>query len=422
MPGLLAELQWRGFVHDATPGLEAHLARGPVTVYCGFDPTAASLQVGNLVPLLLLRHLQRAGHRPIVLMGGGTGLIGDPSGKRAERPLLSPEQLRSNVRHVRAQMERLLDFDAGRGLLLDNAEWLVPARLVDFLRDVGKHFTINVMLQKESVQGRLEAGLSFTEFSYMLLQAYDFLQLFHREHCTLQVGGSDQWGNITAGVELIRKVEAAEAHGLVAPLITTAAGAKFGKSEADAIYLDPALTSAYRFYQFWVNTDDRDVARYLRLFTFRANEGADGIEALLATHANAPGKREAQHLLARDVTELVHGQQAMQRAVAAGAILFDEWDPRRAGPDVFDVIAAEIPTATVDRIAGLALVDAILGSGLVKSKGDARRQIEQGGVYVNLQRETDVTRVLTEADTLPGGNVLLRKGKKDFALLRSPRQ
>lgn len=418
MSELLAELQWRGFVHDATPGLEGHLARGPVTVYCGFDPTAASLQIGNLVPLLLLRHLQQGAHRPIVLMGGGTGLIGDPSGKRTERPLLSPDQLQQNLERQQSQMERFLDFQGRRALLRDNAEWLVPARLVDFLRDVGKHFTINVMLQKESVQGRLEAGLSFTEFSYMLLQAYDFLQLYRREGCTLQVGGGDQWGNITAGVELIRRVESAEAHGLVAPLITTATGAKFGKSEEGALYLDPAVTSPYRFYQFWVNTDDRDVERYLKLFTSRPKDGPEGIGTLLVRHASDRGKREAQHVLARDVTTLVHGEEATQRAVTAGAILFDEWDPRQAPADVFETIAAEIPTTVVERIADLSLVEALERSGLVKSKGDARRQIQQGGVYVNLHRESDVTRVLQDADVLAGGNVLLRKGKKDFALLR----
>jgi tyrosyl-tRNA synthetase len=278
------------------------------------------------------------------------------------------------------------------------------------------------MLQKESVQGRLEAGLSFTEFSYMLLQAYDFLQLFRREHCTLQVGGSDQWGNITAGVELIRRVESAEAHALVAPLITTAAGAKFGKSEAGAIYLDPALTSPYRFYQFWVNTDDRDIERHLKSFTLRPQAGPQGIESLLRAHATDPAKRQAQRQLAVDMTELVHGKAATDRAAAAAAILFDAWDPFRVDPDVFDDLAAEIPAAAVERIDGRPLVDALVTSGLAKSKGEARRQIEQGGVYVNLHRATDVNRVLTEADTLPGGNVLLRKGKKDFALLRAPRR
>ncbi|HSB53933.1 MAG TPA: tyrosine--tRNA ligase, partial [Gemmatimonadales bacterium] len=252
MSDLLAELRWRGLLHEATPGLDAHLARGPLTAYCGFDPTARSLQLGNLVPLMLLHHLQRAGHRPIVLMGGGTGLIGDPSGKRTERPLLPPEELRANLEAQRAQMAQFLDFRDDRALLVDNADWLVPERLVDFLRTVGKHFTINIMLQKESVKARLESGLSFTEFSYMLLQAYDYLELFRRHRCTLQVGGSDQWGNITAGVDLVRRTEGAEVHGLVAPLITMASGAKFGKSESGAIYLDAALTSPYKFHQFWV--------------------------------------------------------------------------------------------------------------------------------------------------------------------------
>ena len=247
---LFTELQWRGFIHDATPGLDAHFQRGAVTAYCGFDPTAPSLQLGNLIPLMLLEQLQRAGHRPIVLMGGGTGLIGDPSGASGERPLLAKDELRANLERQQAQMRRFLDFTNDRALLRDNAEWLVPATLVDFLRDVGKHFTINVMLQKESVKGRIDGGLSFTEFSYMLLQAYDFLQLYKRTGCTLQVGGSDQWGNITAGVDLIRRIEGAEAHALVAPLITTATGKKFGKSEAGAVYLDAAMTSPYKFYQF----------------------------------------------------------------------------------------------------------------------------------------------------------------------------
>jgi tyrosyl-tRNA synthetase len=418
MSGLLAELTWRGFVHDATPGLDAHLARGPVTAYCGFDPTAPSLQLGNLVPVMLLQQLQRAGHRPIVLMGGGTGLIGDPSGRRSERPLLSPEELRANLERQRAQLVRFLDFDGDRALLRDNADWLVPARLVDFLRDVGKHFTINLMLQKESVKARLDSGLSFTEFSYMLLQAYDYLQIFEREQCTLQVGGSDQWGNITAGVDLIRRVKGAEVHGLVAPLITTAAGAKFGKSEEGAIYLDPALTSPYKFYQFWVNADDRDVEQYLKLFSLRPRDGAEGIDALMQRHRIEPARREAQHRLASEATERVHGKPVMESVVAASAILFSEWDPQRVAPGAFDVLAREIPTAPVGAIDGLALVDALVTVGLVKSKSDARRQIEQGGVYVNQQREMDANRVLGAADLLAGRNVVVRKGKKDYGLLR----
>ena len=418
MSGVLAELKWRGLVHAATPGLEEHLERQrPVTVYCGFDPTAASLQLGNLVPLLLLEHLQRGGHRPIVLMGGGTGLIGDPSGKPGERPLLSPEAASANVERQSAQMARFLDFTADRAKLANNAKWLVPELLVDFLRNIGKHFTINIMLQKESVKARLEAGLSFTEFSYMLLQAYDYLQLFDREHCTLQVGGSDQWGNITAGVDLVRRVRSADVHGLVAPLITTASGAKFGKSEAGAIYLDAELTSPYKFYQFWINTDDRDVEAYLKLFSLRPKDGPDGIAALMGMHTRHPGHREAQGHLANELTERVHGKGAMESVVAATAILFSDWDPHRAKAGAFDILAQEIPTATVAS-SGVALVDALIASGLVKSKSEARRQIEQGGIYVNQQRETAPDRALGDADWLAGGNLLLRKGKKDYALLR----
>lgn len=413
MTGLLAELKWRGFVHDATPGLDAHFAQGPVTVYCGFDPTAPSLQLGNLIPLMLLKQLQLAGHRPIVLMGGGTGLIGDPSGKKTERPLLSKEELRANLERQRTQMSRFLDFEADRALLRNNADWLVDARLVDFLRDTGKHFTVNIMLQKESVKARLDAGLSFTEFAYMLLQAYDYLQLFEREHCTLQVGGSDQWGNITAGVDLVRRVKGAEVHGLVAPLITTAAGAKFGKSEEGAIYLDPLLTSPYRFYQFWLNTDDRDVERYLKLFSLQAR---DALLDLMAEQKRAPAARAAQRTLAREVTARVHGEDVARGVTDAAAVLFGEFDPRAATGPMFQVLAREIPTATV-AARELLLVDAVVSAGLAKSKGEARRHIEQGGIYINQQRETDAGRQIGAADWL-GNHVLLRKGKKDYALLQ----
>src|SRR5882672_2760355 len=385
---VLQELEWRGFVQQATPGLAAHFAKGPVTAYCGFDPTAPSLQLGNLMPLMLLANLQRAGHRPIVLMGGGTGLIGDPSGKPGERPLLSKEEIRENLQHQRDQMARFLEFGAGptAALLLDNAKWLGAQGLIDFLRDVGKHFTVNVMLQKESVKARLEAGLSFTEFSYMLLQAYDFLHLFRERQCTLQVGGSDQWGNITAGVELIRRVENAEAHGLVAPLVTMASGQKFGKTEDGAIYLDPKLTSPYKFYQFWINVDDRDVERYLKLFTLKSK---DEIAELMAKQTKDP-------------------------AAAAAGVLFGDFDPRRAEPQVFEILAQEVPTTPVAREA-LTLVDAVVQAGLAKSKSEARRAIEQGGIYVNQQRADEIT----PADWIAGGNLLLRKGKKDFALLRA---
>jgi len=409
---VLQELEWRGFVQQATPALAAHFAKGPVTAYCGFDPTAPSLQLGNLMPLMLLANLQRGGHRPIVLMGGGTGLIGDPSGKAGERPLLSREQIRENLQRQRDQMARFLEFGAGptAALLLDNAKWLGSQGLIDFLRDVGKHFTVNIMLQKESVKARLEAGLSFTEFSYMLLQAYDFLHLFRERQCTLQVGGSDQWGNITAGVDLIRRIENAEAHGLVAPLVTMASGKKFGKTEEGAIYLDPKLTSPYKFYQFWINVDDRDVEAYLKLFTVHPKEG---IAATMARHQSNPAARAAQSALATEVTTRAHGADAAASAAAVAGILFGDFDPHRADAKVFEILAQEIPTTSVAKDA-LTLADAVVQAGLAKSKSEARRGIEQGGIYVNQQRASDIG----DSDWIGGRHVLLRKGKKDYALLR----
>src|SRR5437016_6858856 len=417
MPDLLAELEWRGLVHHATRELHAHLAGGRRTVYCGFDPTAPSLQLGNLMPVMLLRRFQLAGHRPIALMGGGTGLIGDPSGKPGERPLLSKEQAREHVHLQRDQMARLLDFDPGpaQALVLNNADWLVEQRLVDFLRDIGKHFTVNIMLQKESVQARLESGISYTEFSYMLLQAYDFLHLFRSKQCSIQVGGSDQWGNITAGIDLIRRVEGGEAHGLVAPLITTAAGAKFGKTEGGAIWLDPALTSPYQFYQFWVNTDDRDVAGYLKLFSLKPR---DEITALIERGKKDPAAREAQRTLAAEVTELIHGDAA-RNAMVASDILFGQFDPHNASGRALETLAQEIPTTTIDGQDALTLVDALVRSGLAKSKSEARRAIEQGGIYLNQEREKNVERRIEPGDRLADGSLLLRKGKKDYALIRT---
>jgi tyrosyl-tRNA synthetase len=413
---VLQELEWRGFVQQATPGLAAHFAKDPVTAYCGFDPTAPSLQLGNLMPLMLLANLQRAGHRPIVLMGGGTGLIGDPSGKAGERPLLSKEQIRENLQRQRDQMARFLEFGAGptAALLLDNAKWLGTQSLIDFLRDVGKHFTVNIMLQKESVKARLESGLSYTEFSYMLLQAYDFLHLFRERKCTLQVGGSDQWGNITAGVDLIRRIENADAHGLVAPLVTMASGKKFGKTEEGAIYLDPALTSPYKFYQFWINTDDRDVESYLKLFTHRT---AAEIEQTMEQQRANPARRPAQRALAATVTTLVHGAEVQGNVQAASAILFGE-EQAEVHVQVFDVLAGEIPTVTIEPGADLPLVELVARAGLAKSKSEARRSIEQGGIYVNQQRVDDVGRTIAPGDWIGGRNLLLREGKKEYALLR----
>ena len=416
MSDLYNDLQWRGFVQQGTPGLEAHLASGKRTVYCGFDPTAPSMQVGNALPLMLLAHLQRGGHKPIVLMGGGTGLIGDPSGKSSERPLLPPEQIKENLQRQRDQTARFLDFNPGpaAALVLDNAKWLVESRLVDFLRDVGKHFTVNIMLQKESVNARLASGLSYTEFSYMLLQAYDFLVLHRKQQCTLQVGGSDQWGNITAGVDLIRRVDGAEAHGFVAPLITTAAGKKFGKTEGGAVWLDPKLTSPYQFHQFWINTDDRDVEGYLKIFTFKSR---GEIEGLMKQHGANPAERLAQRQLAADMTTRVHGGEAAANAERAARVLFGELDgdvPR----NVYEMLSEEIPTSAIPAGGDVALVDAVVSAGLATSKSEARRLIEQNAVSVNGQKANDVGRKLGGSDW-PQGYVLLKKGKKDYALLRA---
>jgi len=298
--------------------------------------------------------------------------------------------------------------------VMDNAKWLVEQRLVDFLRDVGKHFTVNLMMQKEAVKARLDTGISYTEFSYMLLQAFDFLHLFRTRGCTLQVGGSDQWGNITAGIDLIRRVEGGEAHGLVAPLVTTASGAKFGKSEAGAIWLDPALTSPYAFYQFWVNTDDRDTESHLKLFSLKSREE---LKELLHRAKQNPASREAQRALATEVTERIHGD-AVQSAMVASEILFGDFDPHEASGSVFDTLAREIPTTIIPSKDDLTLVDAVVQGGLAKSKSEARRSIEQGGVYVNQRRVKDVARRIEPADWLADRNVLLRKGKKDYALLR----
>ncbi|HYS20316.1 MAG TPA: tyrosine--tRNA ligase, partial [Gemmatimonadales bacterium] len=326
---------------------------------------------------------------------------------RSERPLLSKEQIREHLQRQRDQMARLLDFDGpAQALVLNNADWLVKQSLVDFLRDVGKHFSVNIMLQKESVKARLDTGISYTEFSYMLLQAYDFLHLFRERHCTIQVGGSDQWGNITAGIDLIRRVEGGEAHGLVAPLVTMASGAKFGKTEAGAIYLDPALTSPYEFYQFWRNADDRDVERYLKLFTLKT---ADEIRALMSAHSSNPGARAAQEALAKDITSLVHGDKALAGVVQASAALFGEIA-------ISTALEEHAPTRKVE-VRPDTVVDALVQSGLTKSKSEARRLIKQGGVYVNNRRVTDVDQQLLSDDWVDGKKLLLRKGKKDYALL-----
>ena len=412
---LLDELKWRDLLFQQTEHVAEALGRGPVTGYVGFDPTAASLHVGNLVPVMGLVHLQRAGHRPIVLVGGGTGLIGDPGGKSQERPLSDRDVVAANAASIRGQLERFLDFSGpAAARMVDNAEWLLELRAVDFMRDIGKHFTVNFMLQKESVRSRMEAGISFTEFSYMLLQAYDFLELHRRYGTTLQMGGSDQWGNITAGIELIRRTLSADAHAITFPLVMTSEGAKFGKTEAGAVWLDPTLTSPYKFYQFWINAEDRDVSRYLRFFTLLPRERIDALDASTLEH---PERREAHRALARDVTARVHGPDALAAAAEVSGLLFGGAEPSSLSLAAVDVLRDEIPFyPAVNLTDPQAVIDAVTGDkdALFKSKGDAKRMIQQGGVYLNGKRLEDT---LTSITPLHGKYVLLRKGGKNYALV-----
>jgi tyrosyl-tRNA synthetase len=416
---LLDELTWRGLLHQHTDGLSDHLARGQVTAYCGFDPTAPSLHVGNLVPVMGLVHLQRAGHRPIALVGGFTGMIGDPSGKSAERSLQSLDVIEENARSIGAQLERFFDFDGpSAARMANNTDWLGPVSLLDFLRTTGKHFTVNYMLAKDSVKSRLEGGISYTEFTYMLLQAHDYAELYRRHGVTLQVGGSDQWGNMTAGLELLRRTEGAEAHVLTFPLVTTASGQKFGKSEAGAVYLDPARTSPYRFYQFWLGADDRDVGRWLRYFTFLSRAE---IEALDAATAERPEAREAQRALAADMTRRVHGDDVLRTVDAISQVLFGKGDPRSLSAETLHAMAAEVPFAEVDEPAdapGVDALDLVVATGLAKSRGDAKRLVEQGGVTVNGRKVAMADRVVASAEWLAGRHLLVRKGSRDWGLVR----
>src|SRR5215469_12315748 len=388
------EFEWRGLIYDASEGLEEALAGQRITGYIGFDPTAPSLHVGSLLPIMGLVRLQQYGHKPIALVGGGTGMIGDPSGKTQERQLLSKEQVEYNLEGIKAQLSRFLDFESktNPAMLINNADWLVPARLVDFLRDVGKHFTVNYMLAKESVKRRYEEGegISFTEFSYMLLQAYDFLVLYDRYGCTLQMGGSDQWGNIVAGIELIRKLHGTRCYAMVSPLVTTSAGIKFGKTEAGSVWLDANLTSPYRFYQFWFNTDDRDVLKYLKFFTMLNRQEIAALEALTA---GTPEKREAQKRLAGEVTLMVHGEYNLRKAIQASQVLFGGEIADLSASEVLDIFA-DVPSSDIPRTScagdGMPLVDLVIACGFAQSKGAARRLIEAGGIYVNNRRVPDV--------------------------------
>jgi tyrosyl-tRNA synthetase len=422
-PDFYADLEARGLVHQVTsPEVIELLRTGSVTTYIGFDPTADSLHVGSLLPVLALVRLQRAGHDPIAVIGGGTGMIGDPSGKSSERNLLTKELLEANLAGQRRQLERFLDFSGPHAArLVNNLDWLGKLDLIDFLRDIGKHFSVNAMTQRDSVQLRLsgrDQGLSFTEFTYALLQAYDFLELYDRYGCRLQMGGSDQWGNITDGVELIRRLRQGQAYGLTMPLVTKSDGTKFGKSESGNVWIDEARTSAFAFYQYWLNMPDADVVRSLRFFTFM---DVAEIDALGERHAKRPEKREAQRVLAREVTTLVHGAGALARAERATAVLFEGGDLRTLSRAEIAEGLADAPRTSVPRTeltaGGLDLPTALVRCGLAPSKAQARTAIEQGAVSVNHELVKDLARMLTVGDLLAERFVVLRRGKKTYSLI-----
>ena len=422
MTAIFDELKWRQLVYDLTEGTQELLAGEPVTLYNGFDPTADSLHIGHLVPLLSLARFQGFGYTPIAVAGGGTGMIGDPSGKAEERQLLTKADVDANVEAIKGQLSRFLDFEAksNPAKLVNNADWLLRLSLVDFLRDTGKHFTINYLLSKESIKTRLEteSGLSFTEFSYILLQSYDYLHLHQRHGCVLQTGGSDQWGNITAGVELIRRVSGERAYGLVYPLVTRADGAKFGKSETGTVWLDPKRTSPYRFYQFWLNTDDRDVIKYLKYFTWLSQAEIQEQEALLE---QSPEQRGPQRRLAQEVTRMLHGEDSLAKAEQASQVLFGG---EVAGLDAEDIqdIFAEVPSSDIPRHdiegEGISLLDLLARTGLVSSKSQGRRLIDSGGIYVNNLQVQEVGQAVTLQNSIAGQFIVLRKGRKTYHLVR----
>jgi tyrosyl-tRNA synthetase len=425
MHDIFSELTWRGLINQTTDdaNMLRWLMEKPRTLYVGFDPTADSLHVGHLLALMTLRRFQQAGHRPIALVGGATGMIGDPSGKSEERNLLSEDTLRANVAGMAEQMKRFLDFDRGEtsALLVNNYDWMGKFSYLGFLREIGKHFPVNVMLSKDSVRSRLErtdAGLSYTEFSYMLLQAYDFVHLYDEYGCEIQAGGSDQWGNITAGIDLARRLRGVQLYGITIPLLTKSDGTKMGKTESGAIWLSPDKTSPYRFYQYWINLDDADVDKCLRFFTELSREE---IESLVAWHMAEPGRREAQRRLAEELTRLVHGPEGLATAQRATDIFFGA-EISRLSDAQLQSIFADVPSKVLacDRLrkGELSVIDAFVEAGLAKSKGDARRTISQGGAYVNNRRVANLEACLTPDDLASESVVVLRSGKKNYALLR----
>ena len=421
---ILDELTWRGLVNDCTDSenLSKRLNEGPIVLYCGFDPTSDSLHVGNLVPLIGLRRFQDQGHIPIALAGGATGAIGDPSGKSAERNLITRGKLQENIASVKKQLCKLLDFDTANNPahLLDNADWTDSITLLDFLRDIGKHFTVNSMVAKESVRARMEdrdAGISYTEFSYMLLQAFDFHHLKKEHDCELQIGGSDQWGNITAGIELTRRKLNQTVYGLTLPLITNTDGTKFGKTEAGAVWLDQARTSVYKFYQFWVRTDDRDVIRYLKYFTFLSRKQ---IEDLEKCHEENPGAREAHTALAVAMTDLIHGKSATKETQQASRILFGG-ELQGISESTFNEIVGEVPTVEIEKSKldgdGIPILELFVVGGLCQSNGQARKDLQGGGINLNNERQSDAQAKITSEALLFGKYLLLRKGKRNYTVI-----
>ncbi|MDO5678430.1 MAG: tyrosine--tRNA ligase [Propionibacteriaceae bacterium] len=414
MNALLEDLRWRGLIaHSTDPdALAAHLDAGPIKSYIGFDPTAPSIHMGNLVQALLARRLQDAGHQPFMLVGGATGLIGDPkeSGERTLNPI---ETVHAWVERIRSQVERYVSFEGSNAaVMVNNYDWTSQMSVLDFLRDVGKHFPVNRMLAREVVASRLEAGISYTEFSYVLLQSMDFRELYRRYGVTLQTGGSDQWGNLTAGVDLIRRSDQGKAHALATPLLTKADGTKFGKTESGTVWLDPALTSPYAFHQFFLNAEDAMVIDYLKVFSFRSREE---IEALEQSRNEAPFKREAQRALADDVTDLVHGVEQRQAAVAAASALFGRGELRELGEDTLQGAAREVGGGDV--ASGATIVDAMVAAGVVKSNGEARRAISEGGAYLNNEKVTDPELVLGPEHLLHGKHAVVRRGRKTLGIV-----
>jgi tyrosyl-tRNA synthetase len=422
MTSLHDDLRWRGLLHQETEGCEAHLAKGPVTGYCGFDPTAESLHVGNLVSLMGLVRLARAGHHAVALVGGGTAMIGDPSGKSEERPMRSPEEIAANAELIWQQIQRVATNALGaEGLahfaVRNNAEWLAGQGLIEFLRDTGKHFTVNWMMQKDSVKTRMETGISFTEFSYMLLQAYDFQRLHTKDGVSLQIGGSDQWGNITAGTELIRRTVRGEAHGLTFPLLTDSNGKKFGKTESGAVYLDGKLTSVYKFYQFWINAEDADIGRLLRTFTLLSQSE---IEAIEAAHAAAPHERGGQKRLAREVTTLIHGPAATEVAETVSRTVFDKkTDAHVLSDAVFATLAAEMPSVRVRSGAAELDIVEVLAEAFGLSKTAARKLVQQGAISVNGAKLASEATHVPMGEAVRGRWMLVRKGAREIAVVEA---